>query len=146
MPVGKRIKQARQELGLSLEELEEKTKIRKVFLQAIEEENYEQIPGEAYITAFIRGYANQLGLNGQQLVRDYNNILAERTLQEKENKKKEQKNNFIKNNSLNFIIILILILVIFVIIYNIVMLNKNEEELLGLVNLVITPLLTSLLF
>ena len=57
--------------GLDLEELEERTKIRRKYLRALEDEQFEQLPGHTYIKGFIRTYADALDLDGQLYVDEY---------------------------------------------------------------------------
>ena len=60
--VGEILKKTRVEKNLSLEEVENKTKIRKKFLEALEEDNWEKIPGAAYTKGFLKNYLDFLGL------------------------------------------------------------------------------------
>jgi len=69
--IGETFKQARKERGLSLEEIAEKTKIRRRYLEAIEEENFRLLPGRVYVKGFLRSYAKFLGLNPEPLVALY---------------------------------------------------------------------------
>lgn len=66
--IGELLKNARLEQGLSLEQVEEATSIRKIYLSAIEAGNYAGIPGEVFTKGIIRTYGNYLGLNGPELV------------------------------------------------------------------------------
>jgi hypothetical protein len=54
-----------------LSEVEEATKIRIRFLRAIENEEWEALPGTAYARSFIRTYADYLGLDGGRLAEQY---------------------------------------------------------------------------
>jgi cytoskeletal protein RodZ len=69
--LGEVLKEARQEKKLSLEELQEMTKIQKRYLLAIEQGKYEQLPGKFYARAFIKNYAEAVGLHHQQLFEEY---------------------------------------------------------------------------
>lgn len=75
MGLGTLLEKARLEQGLTIDELAKRTKIRPQFLQAIEEEEYHLLPGEAYVKPFIRSYAKALGVE-EQLEAEY----AEATL------------------------------------------------------------------
>ena len=68
---GQKLRDARQLKGWSLAEAEEITKIRIRYLQALEEERYDIIPGIAYVKGFLRTYANHLGLNPEEILADY---------------------------------------------------------------------------
>lgn len=65
MGLGTLLEKARLEQGLTIEDLARRTKIRPQFLQAIEEEQFHLLPGEAYVKPFIRSYAKALGVEDQ---------------------------------------------------------------------------------
>jgi cytoskeletal protein RodZ len=61
------LKEAREAKGLSLDELQSITKIQKRYLLGIEEGNYSMMPGKFYVRAFIKQYAEAVGLDPDQL-------------------------------------------------------------------------------
>ena len=61
--LGTRLKEARIAKGYSLEDLQDVTKIQKRYLAGIEEGNYSMMPGQFYVRAFIKQYADAVGLN-----------------------------------------------------------------------------------
>jgi len=65
--VGALLKASRERLGIELGPLSETLRIRKSYLQAIEEGRYDDLPGNAYAVGFIRSYGDQLGLDGNDL-------------------------------------------------------------------------------
>lgn len=69
--LGKRLIEAREEKGMSLEDLLAATKIQKRYLLAIEQGNYDIIPGKFYVRAFIKQYAEAVGLNPEQLFEEF---------------------------------------------------------------------------
>jgi len=71
--LGKRLREARQEKNMSLEELQTITKIQKRYLHAIEEGNYKTLPGSFYVRAFIKQYAEAVGLDPEVLFEEYKN-------------------------------------------------------------------------
>jgi cytoskeletal protein RodZ len=73
--LGQLLRKARQERGISLEQLQETTKIRIRYLQAIEEENFSVLPGNFYVRAFIKSYAEAVGLNPDEILRMYQNVI-----------------------------------------------------------------------
>ncbi|WP_217585546.1 helix-turn-helix domain-containing protein [Lentibacillus saliphilus] len=75
MGIGTRLKEAREAKDISLDELQETTKIQKRYLHAIEEENYQILPGTFYARAFIKEYAVSVGLNADELLAEYENDL-----------------------------------------------------------------------
>jgi cytoskeletal protein RodZ len=54
-----------------LEEVEEATRIRRKFLQALEEEDFAALPAEAYVTGFLRTYATYLELDPEEMIALY---------------------------------------------------------------------------
>jgi cytoskeletal protein RodZ len=71
LELGTLLKKAREEKGLSLDDIQEETKIRKKYLEAIEENNFEILPGNVYLKVFIKGYAREVGINYQALLENY---------------------------------------------------------------------------
>jgi cytoskeleton protein RodZ len=67
--IGRLLEQKRKERGLTLEEVEQATKIRKRYLTALERENYAILPDAVYARGFLKTYANYLGLDGEALSR-----------------------------------------------------------------------------
>jgi len=67
--LGSRIRSAREEQGLSIEDLHVRTKIRQRIIEAIEEGNLSVIPGgQVYIKGFIRTLADELNLDYPELI------------------------------------------------------------------------------
>ena len=77
METGQILRQAREKKGLTLEQAEEKTKIRRKYIEALENEKYEVLPGSVYVKAFIKTYARYLDLNGDLLVEGLNNEIVD---------------------------------------------------------------------
>ncbi|MGX4765969.1 cell shape determination protein RodZ [Bacillus mojavensis] len=69
--LGIRLKEAREEKAMSLDDLQAATKIQKRYLTALEEGNYDIIPGKFYVRAFIKQYAEAVGLDADQLFEEY---------------------------------------------------------------------------
>ena len=70
--LGSKLKQAREARGVPLSEVEWATKIKSTYLEALEEENYGDIPGAVYARGFLRTYALYLGLDADPLIAEYN--------------------------------------------------------------------------
>ncbi|MBG9985502.1 helix-turn-helix domain-containing protein [Facklamia sp. DSM 111018] len=73
--LGTRLREARVNKGYTLNTLQQMTKIQKKYLQAIEEGHYDEVPGTFYVRAFVKQYADMVGLDGDQLLKDYANEL-----------------------------------------------------------------------
>ena len=70
--IGNSLREARVRQSLDFPEIEQATKIRGKYLRALEDENFEQLPGETYVKGFLRTYSDYLGLDGQLYVDEYN--------------------------------------------------------------------------
>jgi cytoskeleton protein RodZ len=70
--IGNSLREARHRQELELSEIEQATKIRARYLQALEEEQFDALPAQAYVKGFLRNYADHLGLDGQLYVDEYN--------------------------------------------------------------------------
>ena len=68
---GAKFRKARESKELSLDDISNVTKISARMLQAIEEEDFDQLPGGVFNKGFIRAYAKHLGLNSDDAVNEY---------------------------------------------------------------------------
>src|SRR5215467_2124921 len=68
---GDKLRREREMRGVTLAEMSESTKISKRWLQALEEEQFEILPGGVFNRGFVRSYARFLGINEEQAVADY---------------------------------------------------------------------------
>ncbi len=69
--LGEDLKAARESKGITLREISERTRISVTFLKAIEEEDYSVIPGDVFVTGFLRTYAKELGLKEKEILARY---------------------------------------------------------------------------
>ncbi|HEY7222909.1 MAG TPA: helix-turn-helix domain-containing protein [Micromonosporaceae bacterium] len=69
--IGSSLKDARLRKGLDLRTTAEATKIRSRHLQALEDEQFDLLPGQTYVRGFLKTYADFLGLDGQLYVDEY---------------------------------------------------------------------------
>lgn len=69
--IGPTLREARNRRKVDLSEVEAAIKIRVRYLQAMENEEWDALPGGAYTRGFIRTYASYLGLDGERLADDY---------------------------------------------------------------------------
>ena len=70
--IGNSLREARLRQGLDFPEIEQRTKIRGKYLRALEEEQFDLLPGQTYVKGFLRSYAEYLGLDGQLYVDEFN--------------------------------------------------------------------------
>jgi len=76
--IGPILEKKRREKGLSLKEVEQATKIRTRYLEGLEREDPTSLPDPVYARGFLKTYANFLGLNGEQLSREFRDHRAPR--------------------------------------------------------------------
>ncbi|MGI2327165.1 helix-turn-helix domain-containing protein [Planococcus sp. YIM B11945] len=69
--LGTRLKEARISKGYSLEDLQDVTKIQKRYLSGIEEGNFSMMPGPFYVRAFIKQYAEAVGVDADELLEQH---------------------------------------------------------------------------
>ncbi|PAV30068.1 helix-turn-helix domain-containing protein [Virgibacillus profundi] len=123
MEIGARLKEAREANNISLDSLQETTKIQKRYLLAIEEGNFHILPGKFYARAFIKEYANAVGLNPNDLLEEYKEEIPkteeENDLQYTRIQRSRKENNSDKNSAIfsiipTIIVVLLIIGIIFV--------------------------------
>jgi cytoskeletal protein RodZ len=78
--LGQLLRKARVEKGISLDDMQETTKIRKRYLEAIEEGNYKLLPGNFYVRAFIKSYSECVGLDPNEVLQLYSNVIPAKEL------------------------------------------------------------------
>ena len=74
LEIGNVLKQKRLENNYSLEDIEKITKIRMKYIKALEDEEFDLLPGSVYVVAFIRNYAKFLGLDDNELIQRYKEL------------------------------------------------------------------------
>lgn len=74
--IGPTLREARNRRKLDLSEVEAAIKIRVRYLRAMENEEWDALPGGAYTRGFIRTYGSYLGLDGERLAEDFHRETA----------------------------------------------------------------------
>lgn len=69
--IGDTLRKERERQKLSIQDVEQGTSIRAVYIDALEKGEYDKLPGEVYAKGFIKNYGNFLELNGEDLVRQF---------------------------------------------------------------------------
>lgn len=64
---GDRLRKAREEQGLSLADVAQRTRITQRHLRAVEESDFSALPGRTYVTGFARAYARAIGLSETEI-------------------------------------------------------------------------------
>ena len=69
--LGEELRRERVRRNLTFKDVEQVLHIKTTYLEAIEDGNYDIIPGQVYVKGFIRNYGNYLDLDGDRLVKAY---------------------------------------------------------------------------
>jgi cytoskeletal protein RodZ len=69
--LGDALRQQREQMGVTMEQAAEDTRIREKFLQAIESGDYQSLPGTVYTKGFLRNYAGYLNLDAEEMLALY---------------------------------------------------------------------------
>ena len=147
--IGESLKEARENIGLSIDEVSADLKLRPSQLENIEEGNRESFKDVFYLKMLIKNYSKYLGLDYDEMVEEFNEYLFDFTSKisiedikkaEKEQRKKEKKLKTVKIASPytvekqqqkiipRFLIIGGIVLVAVIIIYVVVLLVTKEDE------------------
>jgi transcriptional regulator with XRE-family HTH domain len=73
------LREARENKGLTLAEVQDKIRINPRFLAALEQGDYDKLPTPVHVRGFLRNYARFLGLDPQPLVERYEWVLEQKT-------------------------------------------------------------------
>jgi cytoskeletal protein RodZ len=71
---GKTLRERREQLGYTLEFVEEETKIRKYYLEALENDHFSLLPPKIYASGFVKQYARILELDEKQIVDEFRRL------------------------------------------------------------------------
>ena len=141
--IGEKLKEARESIGVSIEEVAEDLKLRPSQIENIEAGNTEAFKDMFYLKYFIRDYAKYLGLDKEDLIDEFNEYLFDYTSRlsledikaAKKSKKKKKKikspYTIERKNRISLImfgIYVIIALLIVMIIYLIISLNTSETD------------------
>lgn len=133
--LGQQLREARLQKGMSLDDVQEMTKIRKRYLEAIEAGDYKVLPGSFYVRAFIKTYAETVGLNPDELLEGHKKDVpaeeAEATMepviQKRSSRPVERSNRWMSVALMWTFPVLILVLL-----YVYMVMNKDDSDTQGL--------------
>ncbi len=146
--IGEKLKEARESMGITIEEAAADLKIRASQVESIEDGDKDAFKDIFYLKMFIKNYSKYLGLDYDKMVEEFNEYLFDFTSKisiddirkaEKEQRKKEKKLKTVKIASPytvekqqkqvpRFLIIGGIVLVLVIIIYVVVLLVTKEDE------------------
>jgi len=76
MTLGEKLRQAREERGISISEVAEQTRISPHYLDLIEQDDYRTLPGGIFNKGFVKSYAKFVGVDEQEALQDYSRLIA----------------------------------------------------------------------
>ncbi|NLO28347.1 MAG: helix-turn-helix domain-containing protein [Actinobacteria bacterium] len=113
LDIGNRLREARIRKGLTIKDVEEATKIRSKYLEALEEEDFEVLPGPVFVKAFLRTYASFLKVDADDVVEEYRSdhesrreepvLLRTREVEKSRSRAAEQKKRRARRNQRGYI-------------------------------------------
>ncbi|WOV85343.1 helix-turn-helix domain-containing protein [Sporosarcina jeotgali] len=131
--LGDRLKEARKAKGYTLDDLQAITKIQKRYLAGIENEDYSMMPGSFYVRAFIKQYAEAVGLDAQEMLSLYRENESSEQMKEEEIQRSapqlSQKAGYMKSGRMNEVLPkIIAALFIIVILAVVIFLYKHQAN------------------
>ena len=75
--IGIKLRTTRELRGYSIEQISRDTNIAKLYLVALEEEDFNVFPGEPYVLGFLKNYSEYLNLNSDEMVNLYKNMILQ---------------------------------------------------------------------
>jgi cytoskeleton protein RodZ len=72
--IGATLREARMRARIDVSEIEAQTKIRAKYLRALENEEWDLLPGPTFVRSFLRTYAQALGLDDKAIVDEYRRL------------------------------------------------------------------------
>lgn len=136
--IGQKLREARIEKGYTLDDLQQITKIQKRYLIAIEEGNFDALPGSFYVRAFIRQYAQTVGLDNDALLAEYQDAVPDTKPEEYVEKSVENQTRLTREttdskwskwrNLVPQITIVAIVVIIIGVVYGIALSNRGKDR------------------
>jgi len=134
--IGNFLRERREARGISLIEVEKDVKIRKKYLQALEEGNIDVIPGKTYLIGYLRNYSKYLGVdeeNIDQIIQTYHNLEKQKSNSKKTKEehiylKRKDRSLFGKKNfffPIKYVYLTSFVLIIFI---GLLLLNRSLKK------------------
>ncbi|MFD1418375.1 helix-turn-helix domain-containing protein [Companilactobacillus keshanensis] len=137
--IGQKLRNARIKKGYTIDDLQQVTKIQKRYLIAIEEGQFDHLPGDFYVRAFIKQYSDAVDISSDDLLEEYKSEIPDSQPKEPVQSSEKGSTRAIKedkgsifsrlNNYIPQIVVGIVILVIIgVIAYGMISKSQNESK------------------
>src|SRR6476659_9462975 len=76
LTLGEKLRQAREARGISISEVAEQTRISPQYIESIENDDYRGLPGGIFNKGFVRSFAKYVGVDEQEALMDYSQLIA----------------------------------------------------------------------
>jgi cytoskeleton protein RodZ len=76
LTLGEKLRQAREERGISISEVAEQTRISPLYIESIEGDNYKPLPGGIFNKGFVKSYAKYVGVDENEALQEYTRMMA----------------------------------------------------------------------
>ena len=74
--LGEKLRQAREERGITIGEVAEQTRISPLYIESIERDDYRLLPGGIFNKGFVKSFAKYVGVDEQEALQDYAGLIA----------------------------------------------------------------------
>jgi cytoskeletal protein RodZ len=109
--IGEKLKAAREKKNLSIEQVQKQTRIHSTVLRALEEGRCDEILTPTYVRGFLKKYSHHLGLNSNDILKEYSSLHPEESKQNIYLNKPEEKGSEILSKFIYVISIVLLFIV-----------------------------------
>lgn len=79
LTLGEKLRQAREERGITIMEVSEQTRISPLYLEAIENDDYSPLPGGIFNKGFVKSFAKYVGIDENEALQDYARLITQQT-------------------------------------------------------------------
>lgn len=79
LTLGEKLRQAREERGITITEVSEQTRISPLYLQAIENDDFSPLPGGIFNKGFVKSFAKYVGVDENEALQDYARLITQQT-------------------------------------------------------------------
>jgi cytoskeleton protein RodZ len=77
--LGEKLRQAREERGISISEVAEQTRISPHYIELIENDDYRTLPGGIFNKGFVKSFAKYVGVDEAEALQDYSKLITMQT-------------------------------------------------------------------
>ncbi|CAN5653243.1 hypothetical protein BH20ACI4_BH20ACI4_03140 [soil metagenome] len=79
LTLGEKLRQAREERGITISEVSEQTRISPLYLEAIENDDFSPLPGGIFNKGFVKTFAKYVGVDENEALQDYVRLITQQT-------------------------------------------------------------------